>query len=181
MSVQIGQSDPQLLDALRAGDSAAYGALYERHRPAARALARHLLRLGSIDDADDIVAETFTRILDLIRRGGGPRGEFRPYLLAAVRRAVYDRADRRDVPTHEIERYAPGEPFVDPALARCERADVARAFQSLPERWRVVLWHTAVEDAQAAEIAPLLGLTANGVAALAYRARKGLRDAYLRA
>jgi hypothetical protein len=42
------------------------------------------------------------------------------------------------------------------------------------------LWHTEVEGASPATIAPLLGLTPNGVAALAYRAREGLRQAYLR-
>ena len=56
---------------------------------------------------------------------------------------------------------------------------IARAFASLPERWRTVLWHTEVEGARPAEVAASLGLTANGVAALAYRAREGLRQAYL--
>ena len=67
----------------------------------------------------------------------------------------------------------------DPALAGFERGVVARAFHSLPERWQAVLWHTEVEGLSPAEIAPILGLTANGVAALAYRAREGLRQAYL--
>jgi hypothetical protein len=44
-----------------------------------------------------------------------------------------------------------------------------------------VLWHTEVEEETPAEIAPLLGMRPNGVAALAYRAREGLRQAYLRA
>ena len=56
---------------------------------------------------------------------------------------------------------------------------IARAFASLPERWQAVLWHTEIEGARPAEVASLLGLTANGVAALAYRAREGLRQAYL--
>ena len=42
-----------------------------------------------------------------------------------------------------------------------------------------MLWHTEVEQETPAEVAPLLGLTPNGVAALAYRAREGLRQAYL--
>ena len=56
---------------------------------------------------------------------------------------------------------------------------IARAFASLPERWQAVLWHTEIEGARPAEVASLLGLTANGVAALAHRAREGLRQAYL--
>ena len=55
----------------------------------------------------------------------------------------------------------------------------ARAFARLPERWRAVLWHTEVEGESPAQVAPLLGLTPNGVAALAYRARERLRQMYL--
>ena len=42
-----------------------------------------------------------------------------------------------------------------------------------------MLWHTEIEGQSPAEVAPILGLTANGVSALAYRAREGLRQAYL--
>jgi DNA-directed RNA polymerase specialized sigma24 family protein len=37
-------------------------------------------------EADDVVAETFAKILDLLHRGGGPDDAFRPYLLTAVSR-----------------------------------------------------------------------------------------------
>src|SRR5690606_22946635 len=53
-------------------------------------------------------------------------------------------------------------------------------FASLPERWQLVLWHTEVEGDKPSDIAPLLGMSANSVAALAYRAREGLKQAYLR-
>ncbi|MGH3484992.1 MAG: zf-HC2 domain-containing protein [Nocardioidaceae bacterium] len=79
-----------------------------------------------------------------------------------------------------MEPFDPGTPFEDPALDDFERAATARAFASLPERWQLVLWHTEVEGDKPADIAPLLGMTANSVAALAYRAREGLRQAYLR-
>ena len=172
-------SDAALIVALRQGDDAAYGELYRRHIDAARGLARQLVHGGS--EVDDVVSETFARVLDLMRRGGGPESAFRPYLLTAVRRVAYDRfrTDKRSVLTDEIEGYDPGTPFVDPAVAGLERSLIARAFYSLPERWRAVLWHTEVEEARPADVAPLLGLSANGVAALAYRAREGLRQAYL--
>ncbi|GAA2902011.1 hypothetical protein GCM10020220_109240 [Nonomuraea rubra] len=127
------------------------------------------------------MAESFTKILDLVGRGGGPDSGFRTYLLTVVRRTVYDRSrvESRQVTTGEIELYDPGVPFVDPALVGLEKSLIARAYLSLPERWRAVLWHTEVERARPADVAPLLGLSANGVAALAYRAREGLRQAYL--
>ncbi|MEV4470264.1 sigma-70 family RNA polymerase sigma factor [Nonomuraea salmonea] len=178
MGTESPQSDAELLQAVREGNAAAYGQLYERHVAAARALARQLVRSAEVED---VVAEAFTKILDLVGRGGGPDSGFRTYLLTVVRRTVHDRSrvESRQVSTGEIEQYDPGVPFVDPALVGLEKSLIARAYLSLPERWRAVLWHTEVERARPAEVAPLLGLSANGVAALAYRAREGLRQAYL--
>ncbi|MEU9866931.1 sigma-70 family RNA polymerase sigma factor [Actinomadura sp. NPDC048021] len=171
-------SDAALISRTREGDDAAYGTLYQRHLPAARGLAGHL---AGRDAAEDAVQDAFAKVLSVLRRGGGPDSGFRPYLLTAVRRTVYDRqrADRRVHHTGDIEAYEVEEPFDDPAVERLERSMVARAFLSLPERWQTVLWHTEVEDEKPADVAPILGLTANGAAALAYRAREGLRQAYL--
>jgi RNA polymerase sigma factor (sigma-70 family) len=122
-----------LITATRGGDATAYDTLYRRHAAAARTLARQLVRGHA--EADDVVAETFAKILDLLRRGGGPEGAFRPYLLTAVRRAAYDRhrAERRQIVTDEMEAYDPGVPFADPAVADLERTMIARAFASLPQ------------------------------------------------
>ncbi|MFC5180551.1 sigma-70 family RNA polymerase sigma factor [Actinomadura harenae] len=171
-------SDAALISRIREGDLTAYGELYERHVNAARALAHHLV---TGDAAEDAVQDAFAKILDVLQRGGGPQSGFRPYLLTSVRRTVYDRyrGEKRLQSTDQIELFDPGTPFVDSALEGLERSMIVRAFRSLPERWQAVLWHTEVEGAKPAEVAPLLGLTANGVAALAYRAREGLRQAYL--
>ncbi|MET8006054.1 sigma factor [Nonomuraea glycinis] len=181
MSVESPQSDTELLHAVRAGNAPAYGRLYERHVAAARALARHLVH--GEDEVEDVVAESFTKILDLVGRGGGPDTAFRTYLLTVVRRTVHDRSrvQSHQVTGGEAEPFDPGLPFVDPSLAGLDGSPIARAYLSLPERWRAVLWHIEVEAARPATVAPLLGLSANGVAALAYRAREGLRQAYLQA
>ena len=70
-------------------------------------------------------------------------------------------------------------PFTDTAVAGFEGGAAAKAFATLPERWQMVLWHLEVENQKPADIAPLLGMSANSVSALAYRAREGLRQAYL--
>ena len=120
-----------------------------------------------------------------IERGNGPESAFRAYLFTVVRRVAGLRREknRRVQPTDDIAVLEAGTALAgtaeEPALAGFERGVVARAFHSLPERWQAVLWHTEVEGLTPAEIAPILGLTANGVAALAYRAREGLRQAYL--
>jgi hypothetical protein len=63
--------------------------------------------------------------------------------------------------------------------ARAQVSLAADAFASLPQRWRMVLWHTEMEGETPAQVAPLLGMTPNSVSALAYRARKRLRKTYL--
>jgi RNA polymerase sigma factor (sigma-70 family) len=173
-------SDAELLTGVRGGNEAAYGVLYERHASAARAAARSLTRSSS--DADDLVSEAFARVLRAIKNGGGPEVAFRPYLVSAVRNAFYDRArhESRVEVTDELED-RPNVRLLDAAAGRDDRDLVARAFASLPERWQLVLWHTEVEGRPAAEVAPLIGLAPNAVAALAYRAREGLREAYLQA
>jgi RNA polymerase sigma factor (sigma-70 family) len=178
-SADAGASDAELIAAVRSGDLEAYGVLYRRHVGPARTQARRLVRSGP--DAEDLVAESFAKVLDVLRGGGGPDTAFRAYLLTTVRNTACDRArrDRRLEWTDDPARYDPGEPWEDPAVAALEATLAARAFHRLPERWQVVLWHTEVEQAPRPQVASLLGLTPNGVAALAYRARERLRQAYL--
>ncbi|WP_203912958.1 sigma-70 family RNA polymerase sigma factor [Rhizocola hellebori] len=173
------ESDPYLISLVRGGDTEAFGRLYERHVAAARRLARVLTRDPS--DADDLVAETFTRVLSAMRTGHGPDTAFRAYLLTSLRHTLYDRAsrDRRIEYTDDLTAYERPNAPEDPAVRTLESTYAARAFARLPERWRAVLWHTEVEGESAAQVAPLLGLTPNGVAALAYRARERLRQMYL--
>src|SRR6478672_10627492 len=166
-----GPGDAELIAAVRGGDLDAYGELFARHVDAARRLARQLAGPG---DADDLVSDAFTKVLTVLQRGGGPDLAFRAYLLTAVRRLHVDRirSGSRLRPVDDLTPFDPGLPFHDTAAA-------ARAFASLPERWQMVLWHTEVEQQKPADIAPLLGMSANSVSALAYRAREGLRQAFL--
>lgn len=176
-------SDAELITAVRSGEAAAFGVLYERHAAAARAVAHQYS--NSAADADDAVSDAFHRVFSTIQGGAGPDVAFRAYLFTVVRRVAMGRVEsgRRVQATDDLETFeaafGPGEATEDPTFAGFERGVVSRAYKSLPERWQAVLWYTEVERLSPAEIAPVLGLTANGVAALAYRAREGLRQAYL--
>jgi RNA polymerase sigma factor (sigma-70 family) len=171
-------SDAELIARVRGGDAAAYGDLFDRHREAADRLSRQLLR-GP--DSDDLVSEAFVKVLQVLQEGGGPDVAFRAYLLTAVRRLHIDRvrSTRRTQPTDDVEQLDAGIPFQDTAVDGFERSVTSRAFASLPERWQLVLWHLEVEGSKPADVAPLLGMSPNSVSALAYRAREGLRQAYL--
>jgi RNA polymerase sigma factor (sigma-70 family) len=171
-------SDAALIATVRGGDVEAYGELYARHVDSARRLARSLSKDG---EADDLVSEAFAKVLVVLQRGEGPDTALRPYLLTALRRLHVDRvrAVARTRPTDDIAAYDEGEAFHDTAVAGFESGTAARAFASLPERWQLVLWHLEVEGQKPADVAPLLGISANSVSALAYRAREGLRQAFV--
>jgi RNA polymerase sigma factor (sigma-70 family) len=175
------KSDTELIAAVRDGETDAYGVLYERHLHAAKRAATCLAH--SAAEREDLVADAFARVLRALRNGGGPNEEFRAYLLVTMRNAAISSSRGATVSLYADvpETYLPRQSGGDPMLNHWDAMTAAAAFASLPERWRTVLWHTEVEEETPAEIAPLLGMRPNGVAALAYRAREGLRQAYLKA
>lgn len=67
----------------------------------------------------------------------------------------------------------------DTALLALERTLTMKAFRSLPQRWREILDLTEVRGLRPRMIAEQLGMTANSVAALAYRARRGLQSRWI--
>jgi RNA polymerase sigma factor (sigma-70 family) len=172
-------SDAALINAVRLGDTAAFGVLYERHLSAARRAATGIA--ANPVERDDLVAEAFTKVLRVLRAGGGPVDIFRPYLLTTVRNSMLNwrRQDSSMSLVADVPETTRNITEMDPVGARMHGKVAAAAFARLPERWRLVLWHTEIEGNSPAQTAPLLGLTPNGVAALAYRAREGLRQAYL--
>ena len=171
-------TDPELITRVRDGDIDAYGMLFSRHVDAATRLARMLV--GG-PDADDLVSDAFVKVLNVLLGGGGPDVAFRAYLLTAVRRLHVDkiRSSQKLTTAGDMTPFDPGVPFTDTAVAGFEGGAAAKAFASLPERWQMVLWHLEVENQKPADIAPLLGMSPNSVSALAYRAREGLRQAFL--
>jgi RNA polymerase sigma factor (sigma-70 family) len=173
-------SDAELIAAVRSGRTEAYGLLYERHVGAVRAQARQLS--CSAADVDDLVAETFAAVFAMIKRGGGPHAAFRAYVRTTTRNRFYQRKrqERRLELAGDMTRHDVAEPWDDPVVAELDSVFAAAAFARLPDRWQTVLWLTEVEQKSPTDLAPLLGLTPNGVSALAYRAREGLRQAYLR-
>ncbi|MFF4246276.1 sigma-70 family RNA polymerase sigma factor [Streptomyces sp. NPDC001822] len=194
-SADLGPSDAQLVQGMRAGDDAAYEELFRRHSGAVRRYARTCCR--DAHTADDLTAEVFARTLQAVRGGKGPREAVRAYLMTAVRHvaaawtksakrehlvddfAVFAAQATRSSELSEADTLDLGADVL--AMHEADRSMAMQAFRSLPERWQAVLWHTTVEEESPSEVAPLFGLTANATAVLAVRAREGLRQAYLQA
>ena len=171
--------DSDYLARVRAGEPGAYAELYRRHYPAVLRAARII---AGHDLAEDLVAEAFLNTFRVLQRGGGPDRAFRTYVLTAVRHAHISAARKtnRVFSVDDITPYVPtenGSP--DPWLALLEGEMVRAAFASLPQRWREVLWQREVEGRSVSEVGDLLGLSSGAVVQLAFRAREGLRLAYL--
>jgi RNA polymerase sigma factor (sigma-70 family) len=177
--VDVADSDDELFDRARQGDRRAFEALYRRHREAARRVAAVISDSGA--DAEDAVAEGFARLFAALPRLAGRPIVFRAYLLTTVRNVATDRHRRmRRLDLRDAVPEGPSEAEADhDVLSAAEGRLVGQALQTLPARWRTVLWLTAVEGLSPAEVGRLIGITPAAVAALSYRSRQGLRMAYL--
>lgn len=171
--------DADLVLRARSGDTRAFGELWRRHYRSGIVVARNV---SPGTDADDLVQEAYTRIYQSIQRGGGPTGSFRAYLFTSIRNTAAGWGRTRHETTMEeletLEDPATSEQATAEAL---DRGLTHHAFRSLPSRWQEVLWYSEIEGMKPAEIAPLLGMKPTAVAQLTFRAREGLREAWIQA
>ncbi|WP_175985749.1 sigma-70 family RNA polymerase sigma factor [Microbacterium tenebrionis] len=170
-------ADADLILRTRSGDATAFSELWRRHYPSGMAVARSIT---SSIDPDDLVQESYTRIYQAVLKGGGPNGSFRAYLFTSIRNtaAAWGRA-RREMPIDELESVVDPDSTDEAVGDALDRSLTAQAFRSLPVRWQEVLWYTEIEQMKPAEVAPLLGMKAGAVSQLAFRAREGLREAWI--
>jgi RNA polymerase sigma factor (sigma-70 family) len=185
-------SDVELLAAVAAGDENAFGVLWARHADAARRLAALLTRRSNIND---LLSEAFVRVLRAVRGGDGPESAFRPYLFEVMRGIDIDRAR---LYRQRVSLIGTDQPLDQPLDAPLDQlldheqtttaGDVSyddeqraawRAWESLPDDIRALLWHLVVEDESPAEVALLLGVSANEASAHAAPAKERLRQAML--
>ena len=197
MSTDPQPSPPRVEDAgvvaaVRAGDEAAFGRLTERHR---RELHVHCYRmLGSFDEAEDVVQETFLRAW----RGragfeGGPG--LRPWLYKIATNACLDALRRRSrraatiesfaelpwlqpYPDRLLDEVAPSEDEPDAVVVSRETIELAflALIQLLPARQRAVVILRDVLGWSAKETAALLETSVASANSALQRARATLEE-----
>ena len=182
--------------AARAGDESAFSALVERYRPE---LQLHCYRmLGSLEDSEDAVQETFLRAWRNRETFAG-RASFRAWLYRIATNASLDALDRRSrvaavagvgsaqplaevpwlqpYPDRLLEGIAGDEAEPEAEVVAKETIELAfiAAIQLLPPRQRAVLISRDVLGWSAAETADLLGTSVAAVNSALQRARATMK------
>jgi RNA polymerase sigma-70 factor (ECF subfamily) len=170
-------SDADLLARVAAGDNAALGIVYDRHR---RAVTRFAARIsGKPQDAEDITHETFLTVSKIAGAYDG-RPSCRPWLLGIAARTLSHRQRgaarlaRFLTRLGRLNRNARSDP--GPALAaRSELRCIQLALPVLSEVKRVVLVMFEIEEMSGEEIAIALGVPVGTVWTRLHAARRELR------
>jgi RNA polymerase sigma-70 factor (ECF subfamily) len=85
--------DSALLNAARKMDRTALAVIFEQYAPA---LYKYALRLcDDPAEADDVVGDVFSQLIDHLKRGKGPRDNLRSYLYQIAYHKVIDRSRQR--------------------------------------------------------------------------------------
>ncbi|WP_181158410.1 sigma-70 family RNA polymerase sigma factor [Leucobacter massiliensis] len=181
-SVEVAvASDMVLVELTRSGNMDAYGELWRRHSSALLVAVRCFTGF----DPDDVVQETFLRVLQQLQEGRGPETAFRAYAIMAARNVARNMARDRSgdeitgVEDYVFDTQAPPEP--DSGDAVLKSAFTQQVFSSLPTRWQEALWYREVEGLQVQELCAYLGMSENTASVLLKRAREGFKQAWIAA
>jgi RNA polymerase sigma-70 factor, ECF subfamily len=156
-------TDAQILERFRRGDPEAAAALYDRHAPGLYAYVRSLC--ANAQDSEDIVQESFLKLLDYVKRA--PIDSFQALLFTTARNLVINDARRARVRRGVLP--APVEPDVPPEPETL--AVLRSAMERLPDDQREVVVLKVWSGLTFAEIGAITGA---GAATVASRYRYAL-------
>ncbi len=154
--------------------------IYDRYR---EELYRYAYRLlGNREEAEEGVAEVFSRFLFQLHRGKGPERHLRAYLYRMMHNWVQDRFRERTPlaldDLYDPERGPAGRSHTLPeevAHRNWRRERLRWALQQLPPRQAQVLIWRFLEGRSLEEVAEMLGTTVGAVKALQHRGVEKLR------
>lgn len=171
----------EALERARSGDPAGLGELFRAFEPDLTKLCARLL--GSKEEARDAAHEVFLRVRQSLDAYDARR-PFRPWLLAIAARHCIDRLRRRALEQRLFDDAAPdaddqgssGPSPLQGLLREESRRELLAALDGLDPRHRAPLVLRYYAEFDYAEIGDLLGVGANQVATLLFRAKRRLRE-----
>lgn len=177
------ETDRELVDKAKAGDSAAFTELVRRYAPRVRRLTRHLVRGHA--DADDVAQEAFVRAHQALPRFDG-RSEFFTWLYRIVVNLSLNRARslavRRSVAIDDpaVEGSLMSKDGRDPATTLEHRRIAAALIEEihrLPESLQATVTLVCIDAVPQEKAAEVFGCSVGTVAWRVHEARKRLREA----
>lgn len=166
--------DAGLAAAIAAGDDDAFAVLYDRHVARLLSFSRYLL--GSRDEAQDAVQQTFMRAHQALRAGRVP-DDVRPWLYAIARnrcRTMLAARAGHEVPVEELEGRASFDGLADEVQRREDLRALVRDMDGLPEDQRTALVLFELGDLSQRDVAGVLEVPEAKVKALVHQARQHL-------
>jgi RNA polymerase sigma-70 factor, ECF subfamily len=182
--VEPSDRDPPatLAARVRAGDAAAFEALFRAHYGALCGFAERYVRSAAV--AEELVQDLFADLWAK-RATWAPQTSARAYLFAAARNRALNLRKResleRDWATEEAVSEVPTQhrapTAVDAMIEAAElHARLGAALESLPERCRLVMRLRWRDQLSYAEIAEVMGISTKGVENQLSRGLKALRE-----
>lgn len=176
----MNDSEEELLKRARAFEEIALVEVYDRFSPE---IFRYAMRfLGSSDQAEECVSETFRRFLEALKKGMGPRNFLRAYLYRVAHNWVTDYYRRQPQPELPLEANLHADPAADPSRSvalELERQEVRQALLSLTPDQRQVIVLKYLEDWSNQEVAEALEKPVGAVKSLQHRALNALRRMFV--
>lgn len=168
--------DDDLLRAIASGNRHAFARLMERHARPMLALATRVTR--SVDDADEIVQETFLKVWIMAPKWQADgEAKFATWLYRVVLNACLDRGRR--VPFSPLEDAGdPPDPKpagLDMAMAAQRDSILSTAMADMPPRQREALTLYYFSDLSAPQAAEILDLSVSALEALLVRGKRSLK------
>ncbi len=171
-----------LLQAARAGDSAAYDRLYNLY--ADRVFRYLYARLGQRELAEDLTADVFVRLLKNLPRfkvnAARPVASFSAFVYRVAGNLLTDQYRKQKHRDHQdiddqphLADHRP-EPFVQTAASENSR-ELMDAMQLLGAEQQAVLLYRFGEEFSVNEVAEIMGKTTGAIKALQHRAITNLR------
>ncbi len=169
-------SEKELLFRARSLDQTSLAEIYQRYRSG---LYRYAMRLLCDHDlAEDCVAETFSRLIDSLKNGGGPDEHLQAYLYKIAHNWINDHYRRGESSVAEVSSKLGGNPRETSRVVqeRLEIDKVRKALAFLPLEQREVMLLKYLENRSNQEIAQALGKSVGAVRVLHHRGVARLRS-----
>ena len=169
-------SDGALVAATLGGDEQAFAHLVRRYLRKAMAVA--LEHVPTREDAEDVVQDTFRRVLASLDRFD-PERSFEPWFFTILRNTARNAARHGQLRAHEPLALEHGSSQPDPyeQTRRGElRSRLVQAIEALPTMQRTCFRLCLVEGLTSAEAASAVGLAESTVRVHVFKARQSLQE-----